>query len=344
MILYSEKTTGGSLKSYMFSLKSILKSCINNQNKKIQNANSILEILKPVQNGFLLDNILEIESTDTQITLSAPVMNTQISEFKTAHTDMKSIMEDSSLTEYDLASLLTFIDSEFQKIGNLRSVIIDKITWLQGQYFDCQKKINLFNKIYDNAEITSHMLKLGTLNIDITKCEEWMNRTASRRVLLLRASKSVIELQLSETVFKFDSLTKLIAEDVNQKAQDKLDYIVSNIVSEHDTNSLKTVYIDPAAITLDKDFFDAWRIQGDPGSLIVDMPAARELHRNKLKKMRIEKWKSMGVPENINSALDSAFTSSEQATLSSLRTIDNYDLSVHTTTEELKTDIPSFLT
>ncbi len=91
-------------------------------------------------------------------------------------------------------------------------------------------------------------------------------------------------------------------------------------------------------------FKNAWYYDDTSNKVEVDIPKAKVIHLNKLKKMRDEKWSEMGVVKNPNSALDSQFTATEQTLLTNLRTIEAYDLSSHSTVAAVKADIPSFLT
>lgn len=108
------------------------------------------------------------------------------------------------------------------------------------------------------------------------------------------------------------------------------------------TNNWDTV--DHATLPTDYYFRNAWTYDTGSSSVIVDMAKARAIHLEELKKKRLLKWKSMGVPENINSVFDTNFDAGDQTILGNLRGLESYDLTGHSTPAEIKADVPNWLT
>lgn len=146
---------------------------------------------------------------------------------------------------------------------------------------------------------------------------------------------------MSDIVILNDSEGKacMIYPTPNATKKQTLDEYATNLL--HPSTSYDIV--DATVVPADFYFRNAWTWNSTTQVIDIDMTKAKVIHLEKLKIKRKEKWKTMGVPENINPSLDSSFSAGDQQTLSDLRDLENYDLSPHTTPETLKADVPSYL-
>lgn len=98
--------------------------------------------------------------------------------------------------------------------------------------------------------------------------------------------------------------------------------------------------VDSATLPVDRTFRKALII--DNGAVSVDMVKACDIHMDRLREMRQEKFVEMGFPQKLNEEVENAVVSAPvKAQLQALRDIpQTYDLSVATTPEALKAMIP----
>lgn len=125
--------------------------------------------------------------------------------------------------------------------------------------------------------------------------------------------------------------------------QTALDILAQGQLYKIDPSITQFDYASNITFPTDEYFKEAWVYAPVAHTVITDIPMARLIHLEELKKLRTLKWQSMKVGENLNVVFDSLFSAEDQTTLASLRNLENLDLSSYTTEATLKAYIPSYL-